>query len=543
MNILKIIFLISLIITTFSAWGEEVEPESVTNQFLIKLTPYGRQLDVSAIQQGLGLLTIKKFDHIGAELWEIKSDNTRSINRSRILRQLRSDPRVEYIEPNFIIKINQLANDPEFPKLWNLHQINAPDAWNFNYKKSVIVAVIDTGIDYTHPDLAANMWKNTNEIAGNGIDDDANGCVDDIYGCDFANGDGDPFDDNSHGTHVAGIITAVSSTAKLMAVKFLKANGSGTLADAISAIQYAAKMGAQISNNSWGCMGCKSQALADAIQEAENSLFIAAAGNDFGNDNDSNPIYPASYDLNNIISVAANDEQDNLAAFSNYGLTTVDISAPGVEIYSTIPSNSYKSLSGSSMATPHVSGAISLLWSKCPQLSLTQVKQIILESVDQIASFDTKIVSGGRLNLYKAINSCVSPLIAACEHAIYTEKRLKLPFLEIPLLDSFTEEYTNETAIVKAELQMLEGVDDFTVIAETVKFIKMLDQENECHAKYSYETRMMYIPFMDMPSTIKLPSGIIIPGPIQVFEASLKQLPLSSQIFHLKQYNFLYTIE
>ncbi len=538
MNILKIIFLISLIITTFSAWGEELQPESVPNQFIIKLTPYGSQLDVPAIQQSLGLLTIKKFNNIGAELWEIKSDNTKSINRSRILRQLRSDPRVEYIEPNFLIKINQLA-------LWNLNQINAPDAWNFNYKNSVIVAVIDTGIDYTHPDLAANMWKNTNEIADNGIDDDANGCVDDIYGCDFANGNGDPFDDNSHGTHVAGIITAVSSTAKLMAVKFLKANGTGTLADAISAIQYAAKMGAQISNNSWGCMGCKSQALADAIEEAENSLFIAAAGNDFGNDNDSNPIYPASYDLNNIISVAANDEQDNLAAFSNYGLTTVDISAPGVEIYSTIPSNSYKSLSGSSMATPHVSGAISLLWSKCPQLSLTQVKQIILESVDQIAPFTSKMVSGGRLNLYKAINSCVSPLIAqtSCEHAIYEDKRLKLPFLEIPLLDNLSQEYTNETAIVKAELQMLEGVDDFTVIPETVKFIKMLDQENECHAKYSYETRTMYIPFIDMPSTIKLPSGIIIPGPIQVFEATLKQLPLSSEIFHLKEYNFLYTVE
>lgn len=539
MNILRIIFMIALIITTLNAWGDELQPESVANQFIIKLTPYGSQLDVPAIQQDLGLLTIKKFDNIGAELWEIKSDNTRSINRSRILRQLRSDPRVEYIEPNFIIKINQLA-------LWNLNQINAPDAWNFNYKNSVVVAVIDTGIDYTHPDLAANMWKNTNEIANNGIDDDANGCVDDIYGCDFANGDGDPFDDNSHGTHVAGIITAVSSTAKLMAVKFLKANGTGTLADAISAIQYAAKMGAKISNNSWGCMGCKSQALADAIQTANNSLFIAAAGNDFGNDNDNNPIYPASYDFNHIISVAANDKQDNLAAFSNYGLTTVDISAPGVDIYSTIPSNNYKSLSGSSMATPHVSAAISLLWSKCPQLNLTEVKQIILNSVDKIAPLSSKMVSGGRLNLSKAINSCVSPLIAQtnCEHAVYIkEKRLKLPFLEIPLLDNITEEYTNETAIVKAELQMLEGVEDFTVIPETVKFIKMLDQKNECHAKYSYETRSMYIPFLDMPSTIKLSSGIIISGPIQVFEATLKQLPLSSQIFHLKEYNFLYTIE
>lgn len=538
MNILRIIFMIALI-TTLNAWAEEEVPESVANQFIIKLTPYGNQLDVPAIQQDLGLLTIKKFDNIGAELWEIKSDNTRSINRSRILRQLRSDPRVEYIEPNFIIKINQLA-------LWNLNQINAPDAWNFNYKNSVIVAVIDTGIDYTHSDLAAHMWKNTNEIANNGIDDDANGCVDDIYGCDFANGDGDPFDDNSHGTHVAGIITAVSSTAKLMAVKFLKANGTGTLADAISAIQYATKMGAQISNNSWGCMGCKSQALADAIQTANNSLFIAAAGNDFGNDNDNNPIYPASYDFNHIISVAANDEQDNLAAFSNYGLTTVDISAPGVDIYSTIPSNSYKSLSGTSMATPHISGAISLLWSKCPQLSVAEVKQIILESVDKIANIENKIVSGGRLNLYKAINSCVSPLIAqtSCEHAVYiNEKRLKLPFLEIPLLDNITEEYTNETAVVKAELQMLDGVEDFTVIPETVKFIKMLDQENECHAKYSYETRNMYIPFIDMPSTIKLSSGIIIPGPIQVFEATLKQLPLSLQIFHLKEYNFLYSVE
>jgi len=334
---------------------------------------------------------------------------------------LRNDPAVAYAEPNYIVHATGIPNDPYFPQLYGMHNtgqsggtvgadIHAVEAWDRHTgNKRVIIGIIDTGIDYLHPDLAANIWQNPGEIPGNGIDDDGNGFVDDVHGYDFVNNDGDPMDDHYHGTHCAGTIGGVGNNgvgvagvmwnASIAALKFLNSSGSGTTADAIRAVNYAAAMHMQITSNSWGGGGF-SQALEDAI--AAGGLFVVAAGNS-GSDNDVSPQYPASYPLDNIIAVAATDRYDHLASFSCYGHTSVDLGAPGVDIYSCAPGNSYQLLSGTSMATPHVSGACGLVWSYNPLLGPLDVKRIILSSVDTLASLNGKVVTGGRLNAQKAL--------------------------------------------------------------------------------------------------------------------------------------------
>lgn len=346
-----------------------------------------------------------------------------------VLRALNQDSRVEYAEPNYIVSALLQPNDPYFSQLWGMHNtgqtggkadadIDAPEAWDTTQSTNVVIGVIDTGIDYTHEDLADNMWLNPGEIANNGIDDDGNGFIDDVYGWDFVNNDNNPFDDYGHGTHVAGTIGAkgnngvgvagVNWTAKVAALKFLGSDGSGTTAGAIAAVEYANMMGFKVTNNSWGGGGF-SQALYDAISAANTSgnLFVAAAGNS-GANADVSPMYPAAYNLPNIISVAATDYNDLKASFSNYGLISVDLGAPGVNIYSTVPtgrcslcnSSGYLTLSGTSMATPHVSGAVALLWSYKPGLSHLEIKDKILSLSDPIAALQGKTVSGGRLNIY-----------------------------------------------------------------------------------------------------------------------------------------------
>ncbi|MCY2941986.1 MAG: S8 family serine peptidase, partial [Planctomycetota bacterium] len=265
-----------------------------------------------------------------------------------------------------------------------------------------------------HQDLAANMWRNAGEIAGDGIDNDGNGYVDDIYGYDFANNDADPMDDNGHGTHVSGTIGAVGNNGigttgvnwntRIMALKFLAADGSGSTSSAISALNYAVRMGANLSNNSWGGGG-SSSLLSQAISNARNAghIFVAAAGNS-GLNNDATPNYPSNYDFDNVVAVAATDNKDVLASFSNYGATTVDIAAPGVGILSTLPGNTYGTLSGTSMATPHVSGALSLIWDQNPTFTYQQVIAKLYSSVDKIAGLNGKVATGGRLNIGNALN-------------------------------------------------------------------------------------------------------------------------------------------
>ncbi|WP_419175289.1 S8 family serine peptidase [Desulfosediminicola sp.] len=349
----------------------------------------------------------------------------RSIDK--LVQQYRRDRRVEYAEPNYIVHAAMFPNDPYFHESWGLFNngqtggtteadIFAPESWDVRSDAStVIVAVIDSGVDYTHPDLAPNMWTNDGEIAGNGIDDDNNGFVDDIRGWDFANGDNDPYDDHSHGTHVAGIIAAAGNngtgsagvcwSASIMPLKFLDATGNGTVTDAIEAIQYAVQKGAKLSNNSWGSEGF-SQALKEAIGAADH-LVIAAAGNS-SSFTDITPFYPAAYDLPNIISTAATDHNDNLAAFSNYGPSTVHLGAPGVDILSTTPNESYEHMSGTSMAAPHVTGVAALLMAEFPASTIITVKDRILNAVSPAIGLRGRVATGGRLNGYDALLGKVS---------------------------------------------------------------------------------------------------------------------------------------
>jgi len=348
------------------------------------------------------------------------------------LANLRTNNNVLYAEPNYIVTAAAAPNDPRFPELYGLDNngqtggtpdadIDAHEAWDFQTGTDVVVAVIDTGLDYNHEDITGNVWTNPGEIANNGIDDDNNGYVDDVMGWDFVNDDNDPFDDNDHGTHVSGTIAAVGNnaigvvgvnwSARIMALKFLSAAGSGTTADAISAIDYAVMMGARISNNSWGG-GAFSQALFDAIAAAQTAghLFVAAAGN-AGANTDASPSYPASYDLDNIVSVAATDDNDALATFSNFGATTVDLGAPGVSILSTTPANTYSSFSGTSMASPHAAGVAALVLAEDPTLDLVGLKAVLMDNVDLIPALAGITVTGGRLNAANALDGLVRVVI------------------------------------------------------------------------------------------------------------------------------------
>jgi hypothetical protein len=334
-------------------------------------------------------------------------------------------PLIRYVEPNYIVSADILPDDPRFPELYGLNNtgqtggtpgadIAAEQAWNVSTgSNQVIVGVIDSGIDYTHPDLAVNIWSNPGEIPDNGIDDDGNGYVDDVRGWDFANQDNDPWDDNSHGTHVAGTIGAVGDNgvgvsgvnwkARLVPLKFLNSSGSGSTSDAILAVEYATAIGADVVNNSWGG-GAFSQALLDAIEAAAEAdvLFVASAGNQ-GVDTDLFPHFPSSYEAVNVVSVAATDHNDFKASFSNFGLTSVDLGAPGVDTLSTIPGSSYGWKSGTSMAAPHVSGAAALIRSVAPHLGVVDLKNLLLNNTVPLPSLDGNTVTGGRLSAYLPI--------------------------------------------------------------------------------------------------------------------------------------------
>ncbi len=312
------------------------------------------------------------------------------------------------------------SNDPYAGNLWGMNKIDAKDAWGISTgSQSVVVAVIDTGVDYTHSDLAANIWRNSGEIAGNGVDDDGNGMVDDLYGYDFLNNDGDPMDDNGHGTHVSGTIAAVGNngigvvglnwTTSIMALKFLGSNGQGYISDAIRAVNYATMertvygVNIRVMNNSWGGGGFSS-AMQSAIQAANDAgiLFVAAAGNS-GSNNDLSPQYPANYAPANVISVAATNQYDQLAYFSCYGATTVDVAAPGMSIYSTLPGNRYGSYSGTSMATPHVAALAALAWAVDPTATVAEVRSAILNGAESVAALSGKVVTGGRINAFNTL--------------------------------------------------------------------------------------------------------------------------------------------
>jgi subtilisin family serine protease len=364
------------------------------------------------------------------------------------IQEYRAAPKVKYAEPNYQVVSSALAptpNDPSFPKMWDAKNrgqyggtfdadIDAPEAWAAETGSAqTVVAVIDTGMDINHKDLRDNIWTNPGEVPGNGIDDDRNGYIDDVHGWDFYHDDASVFDNanqDTHATHVAGTIaaegnntigvTGIDWQAKIMPLKFIGPENASNIADAVAAINYSIAEGAKISNNSWGyefAPCCPSKILQDAIDNADRAgqLFVVAAmngGADFvGDDNDQTPVYPSSYTNSNIISVAATNDKDALTSFSNYGATSVDLAAPGMDILSTLPGNNYGFGYGTSMATPHVTGVAALLKSQSPQLSDEGIKARILDSVDKKASLRGKMVSEGRLNAAKALGANTSPVI------------------------------------------------------------------------------------------------------------------------------------
>ena len=427
----SVLFLLILPVLSV-CFAADNDPCYVADRLLVRFTEQGITANADAARQAVvaaaGGGTIEKMYSLVPGLGLIILPQGTDVQSAQTA--FASTAGIAYAEPDYLWQIQAIPNDPRFTDLWGMNNtgqtggtvdadIDAPEAWNLATGSSnVIVAVIDSGVDYTHPDLAANMWTNDAELNGNpGVDDDNNGYIDDIYGYDFANGDGDPMDDHSHGTHCSGTIGGVGNNdigvagvnwnVRIMALKFLSASGSGNTADAISAVQYATQMGATLTSNSWGG-GAYSQALYDAIEASgqTNQLFVAAAGNE-SSDNDQNPAYPAGYDLDNIVSVMSTTDTDARSSFSNWGMTSVDLAAPGSAILSTVPGGGYDYKSGTSMACPHVAGAAALVWSADPTLTASEVKQILMLTVDEKSSLGGLSVTGGRLNIASAIEASI----------------------------------------------------------------------------------------------------------------------------------------
>ncbi|HWQ64773.1 MAG TPA: S8 family serine peptidase [Methanospirillum sp.] len=380
-----------------------------------------------------------------------------SISVEKAIEELNKSSYVAYAEPNYVIQLSLPSepelpnkttaesfgaesvtgapNDPRFSEQWALSNtgqtsgtsgadIGALSAWSVSTgSDSIVVAVIDTGVDYTHPDLAANIWTNPGEIAGNGIDDDGNGYIDDVHGWDFINNDNDPMDDNGHGTHCAGVIGAVGNNGigisgvnqkvKIMPLKFLRADGSGDVAASLNAIAYARKMGANVISCSWGGTA-KSQALEDAIS-ATNTLFACAAGNS-GVNTDIIPQYPSCFTEAQVISVAASNAKDGVPSYSNYGPVSVDVAAPGdgiLSLYPTSLGSQYMSMKGTSMATPHVAGLAALLLSNKPGLTPAELKSLIMSNVDTISAWSGKTATGGRIDAGKTLSALSGSSVSA----------------------------------------------------------------------------------------------------------------------------------
>ena len=402
----------------------EEQPLSAPDKILVK---YKKLADVhtqesikASIESTFGIQEIQKFTLIDVSVYRTFWD------KKQTLVELNANPFVEYAEPDYYrFTKTTFPNDSFFLDLWGLYNIgqnngtpdadiDAPEAWDLTTgSPDVVVAVIDYGVDYNHADLKANMWINPGEILGNGIDDDGNGYVDDYYGIDAIDNSGDPMDDDGHGTHVSGSIAAVGNNGigvtgvcwncRIMALRFRSSNRGGAISDEIECIQYAVNKGVKIVCGSFGGY-VFSQSEKNAIDAARNSgvLFMFAAGNG-GDNSETKPHYPSAYDSENIIAVGVSDRNDRLVSWSDYGITTVDIAAPGDDILSTVLNNGYQMESGTSMAAPHVAGLAALLKSYNPSLTWLDIKNLILNNGDKIPTAEGKLVTGSRINAYKAL--------------------------------------------------------------------------------------------------------------------------------------------
>lgn len=454
---------------------------------------------------------------------------TNSKSTQSLVSELQNLPEVSFAEPNYIYKAittlpsmesiltgtlsenisSTSATDPLYGKLWGLKNTgrNEPDrnggqsttpgvagadadiekAWSITRgSQKVLVAVIDTGIDYNHPDLKNNIWTNEKEIPGNGIDDDKNGYIDDIHGWNAQGKNGNPMDGNAHGTHCAGTIGAehnnglgvagVMGDVSLIAIKFLSDEGSGSLADAIEAINYATKLNVDIMSNSWGGGGF-SLALEDSIKaaKAKGIVFVAAAGNESSN-NDSRPSYPASYQVDNVISVASHTAQDTMSSFSCFGKRSVHVAAPGSNVLSSTPRGEYKVFSGTSMATPHVAGIVGLLLSETGRLPVAELRQRLMETTTPGIAYRKTTAGGGRVSAYNFLTDTRIPRQGPNENAWRVEA--------LPEVFETTHPYADNT--VKSKTYTFPG-------AKYVKFIV---------EKYELETNYDFVTFKDASGAV-----------------------------------------
>lgn len=422
-------------------------PEYIPGELVVKLKGVSSASRIQAaviqrLQDRLGTRAVADMESFETDSSLHKIVLSDAKNTRQALLALSQDAQVEIAEPNFIYRSFGQAdfaapNDPELGRLWGMNNTGQADSsgqvgkagsdigvfplWQRGIvgSRSVVVAVIDTGVDLTHPDLKENIYINPKEIPGNGKDDDGNGFVDDLSGWNFVSKSNNPNDDQDHGSHVSGTIGArgnngvgivgVNWNVSILPIKFLDAGGSGSLQNAVESINYARKMKVNIMSNSWGGGGF-SQTMLKAIQDAreEGILFVAAAGNE-SNNNDSTPTYPATYNVDNVLSVAATDNRDQLASFSSYGSKTVHVAAPGVRVYSTTKNGGYNTFSGTSMATPHVSGVAALLLAAQPQMTYAQIKDRLIKTSQPVTSLRKRVAAKGRVNAYNALNNIVPP--------------------------------------------------------------------------------------------------------------------------------------
>jgi subtilisin family serine protease len=417
------------------------ETDQQTNpkaEILVRFRPGVTQSAIESIAQRLNDQVEDQIESVsGLEVIEDEDGK----DAESVVAQYRALPEVEYAELNTEIKLDHddsgrkhiHADDEMFLRQWGLFNsgqnggaagadISAMRAWALTTgSDQVVVAVLDSGVDYSHPDLANNIWARPPIIMAYRDDDlTPEGPVEDVHGFNVVEDNGDPMDDNGHGTHCAGIIGAeggngigiagINWNVKIMPLKFMDADGIGTTKDAIEAINYLidrkrAGVNVRIISASWGSTA-KSRALEDVIRRAgdEGILFVAAAGNS-SSDNDQTPHYPASYNLGNIISVAALNRKDELASFSNYGAKSVHIAAPGAEILSTYLQNGFEEKSGTSMATPAVAGVAALVLAQNPKMSVEDLRALLLKSVDPVPALKGKVSSSGRINAAKAVGA------------------------------------------------------------------------------------------------------------------------------------------
>ncbi len=420
----RFIIIVLVLIATFSASAQK-SASFVPNEVLVKF----RAGTSDAVKQ-------RAVDRFGSALLEELGDGgwvrlriADGLTVEDSVRRILESGEAESAQPNYYYRLAATPNDAQFASMYGMSKISAPAAWDLTTgSASVVVANIDTGVRYTHEDLAANAWVNTGEIANNGSDDDGNGFIDDVYGYDFRFNDADPFDENGHGTHTAGTIGAVGNNllgvtgvnwnVKIMAIKIYSAGATdSTSAMLVNAYNYIRMMklrgvNIRVTNNSYG--DCPEacgydQATRDALEALGNAgvLNVFAAGNAARNIDTGAPFYPASYDLPTILSVASSTSTDARSGFSNWGTTSVDLAAPGSSILSTTFSSnvSYGNLSGTSMATPHAAGAAALLAAHNPALSAASLKATLMNTVDALAAWNGVVKTGGRLNVANALQN------------------------------------------------------------------------------------------------------------------------------------------